>query len=89
MSQLTLNEPIQVLVDFRPSAHRLKPTVVVPRAFLWRNRRYLIKLLNLVHYEKQGATTLYYFSVSTETNTYKLSFNNSTLEWHLVEVWHE
>ena len=87
MSQLELNEPVQVLVDFRPSAHRLKPTVVMPRAFLWRNRRYLIHSLNLVHHEKQGEATVYYFSVSNQTNTYKLSFNNSTLEWRLVEIY--
>lgn len=92
VGQLKLNEPIQVLVDFRPSirfgSHQ-GPIKVIPRAFVWNNRRYVINSLHLVHKEKQGDATLYYFSVSTDTNTYTLLFNSVTLEWHLVEIWHE
>ena len=90
--QLELNEPIQVLVDFRPSVHlgvKRGPVKAIPRAFIWKNRRYLIQSLNLVHQEKQGDAILYYFSVSTDTNTYKLVFHNLTLEWRLVEIWSE
>ena len=87
---LELNEPIQVLVDFRPSeGPERSRRAAIPRAFIWKNRRYLIQSLNLVHQEKQGEATLYYFSVSTDTNTYKLVFHNLTLEWRLVEIWSE
>ena len=91
MSQLELNEPIQVLVDFRPAAgpEQSRRIKAIPRAFIWKNRRYLIQSLNLVHQEKQGDAILYYFSVSTDTNTYKLVFHNLTLEWRLVEIWSE
>lgn len=106
MAQIELNEPVQVLVDFRPAAglahstssgrsehwsksEQSRRTKVIPRAFLWKNRRYLINSLNLVHKQKQGDAVIYYFSVSTDTNTYKLSFNNLTLEWYLVEIWNE
>jgi len=96
MGQLTLDEPIQVLVDFHPSpissqtgAGQARRPKVIPRAFLWKNRRYLIQSLSLVYQEKQGDAIIYYFSVSTDTNTYKLSFHNLTLEWRLVEAWYE
>jgi hypothetical protein len=92
MAQIELNEPIQVLVDFRPSARfgsQHGPIKVIPRAFLWKHRRYVINSLNLVHKEKEGDVIMYYFSVSTDTNTYKLAFNNLTLEWNLVEIWDE
>ena len=95
MAQLELNEPVQVLVDFRPArVGGVNPTAsrrvhAIPRAFIWKNRRYLINSLNLVHKQKEGDALIYYFSVSTATNTYKLAFNNLTLEWHLVEIWNE
>jgi hypothetical protein len=89
MQRTKINEPIRVLVDFSSSTVKVRPLPVIPRAFLWKNRRYLVRSLNLIHHEKQGDATVYYFSISTDTNTYKLVFNNLTLEWRLVEIWHE
>ena len=89
--QRTLNEPIRILVEFRPiePAGRRRGTLAIPRVFLWRNRRYLVTSLNLIHTERQGEATVYYFSVSAEGTTYTLSFHNVRLEWHLVHVWEE
>ncbi len=74
-----INEPIQVFAEFTKKGPR-------PYLFKWKNRDYKIKTLNFVHTSKQGNKTLFHFSVSTDTNMYKITFDPTTLTWTLDEI---
>lgn len=73
------DEPINVWVFF-------KNTEIHPYVFFWKNRRIKIDSVNLVHSSKEGANTLYHFSVSSEGNFYRLKFDLRRLKWFLEAV---
>ncbi len=73
-----IHEPIEVLVSFGQSN-------ISPLFFRWGNRQYKIKKVNMVHIERQGRAKLFHFSVTDETNYFKLTFNGETLQWMLSE----
>ena len=77
-----VNEPVEVRVDF------LGPHVL-PRAMYWNRRLYPIKNVNMVHSTQEGATKLFFFSVSDQINYFKLRFNTDSLEWRLIEMYAE
>jgi len=78
----TINEPIKVLVSF--AQQKMQPLV-----FSWRGRKYPIKKINLVHWQKQGNDKLYHFSVSDDANYFKLSFSTRDFSWRLEELYTE
>ena len=75
-----IDQPIQVVASFAGKK-------VVPHSFVWGQRRYTVKSVNLVHTEGSGARVLFHFSVSDEANTFKLCFNPRDLTWRLEEVY--
>jgi hypothetical protein len=75
-----IDQPIQVNASFADRK-------VVPRSFVWGQRRYTVKSVNLVHTEGGGATVRFHFSVSDEANTFNISFNPRSLSWRLVEMY--
>lgn len=77
-----VNDPVDVTVDF--SWPRVRP-----KKIRWNNRDYILERVNLIHATHEGDKKLYYFSVSDRTNLFKLRFESDTLEWRLVEIYHE
>lgn len=75
-----INEPVEVRVDFCG-------TRILPRAMHWNNQIYRIRHVNMVHSTQEGATKLFFFSVSDATNYFKLQLNTANLEWKLVELY--
>ncbi|MBU0645987.1 hypothetical protein KJ611_00720 [Patescibacteria group bacterium] len=81
MHQL-LNDPVDVIVSF--SDNRVRP-----KKLRWDQREYEIKQVNLIHTATEGAKRLFFFSVSDETNFFKLRLDTELLEWRLVELYTE
>lgn len=81
MHEIT-NEPISIIVHFDQNK-------VLPLYFKWRNRRYKIDRLNLVHKKRDGKDTIYYFNVTDKTNYFKLSFSTKDLGWKMEELYYD
>jgi len=77
-----LNDPISILVSFSQDK-------VLPLFFKWRNKKYKIEKLNLVHKKRDGKDTIYYFNVSDNANYFKLSFSTKDLAWKIEELYFE
>lgn len=75
-----INEPIDVISKF--SENKL-----IPLKFLWHNREYFVKKINLAYSAREGQSKLYYFAVSDEANYFKLQFNSENLNWTLLETY--
>lgn len=74
MKAETAIETVEVIVSFDRNG-------VFPRILKWGKHRYKILKVNLVHTIKEGAVRIYFFSVSDDTNAWKLGFNTETLIW--------
>ncbi len=59
---------------------------IMPREFIWRNRRYKIKEITYNWRERKGRERISFFSVSTGADLYQISFNNITFGWRLNRV---
>ena len=77
-----INEPIEVLVSFANDK-------VLPLYFKWRNKRYKIEKLNLIHHQRDGEGKIYYFNVTDKVNYFKLSFSTNNLAWRIEELYCE
>ena len=100
-----LNEPIEVLAQFKnsapiqPASRKLKMASVsqlmqykkqvIPLFFKWRNKTYKIEKINLVHKERDGNDKIYYFSVSDNANYFRLAFFTRDLSWRIEELYYE
>jgi hypothetical protein len=76
-----INEQIEVLAKFTQEK-------VSPLQFKWRSKIYRIEKLNLMHMEKKGADKIYFFSVSDEANSFRLSFSTRDLSWRIEELYY-
>ena len=74
-----LNEKIQVLALF-------KAAKIYPRMFIWNNKKYKIKNITYNWQERQGSEVVNYFSVSTGTDLYQISFNNTSYSWKIDKI---
>jgi hypothetical protein len=74
-----LNERIQVLAFFNGGK-------ITPRLFIWNNKKYKIKSITYNWQERQGETTINYFSVDTGFDLYQISFNNTSLGWRIDKI---
>ena len=77
-----VQEPIQVLVSFGHNQ-------ILPLFFRWRNKKYKVEKLNLVHKKRDGKEMIYYFNVSDKTNYFKLAFFTKDLNWSIEELYWE
>lgn len=75
----SLDEPIEVLAYF-------KAAKIQPQSFSWKNKSYEIKRINYNWQERRGQETINYFSVSTTTNLYQISFNNTSFGWRIDKI---
>lgn len=79
--QNEINSPISVVAAFKNKS-------VVPLFFKFEGRTYKIKNIDLVYPMREGSVDFMSFSVSDKNdNSYKLKFNQKTLEWILEEIW--
>lgn len=76
-----INEPVEVFVGFFKKKVR-------PLVFRWRNHKYTINKVNLVHVSYEGKDKIYYFSVTDNANYFKLRFNTESLDWKLMELYY-
>ena len=73
---IELCEPVNVWVFFKKGE-------ITPYVFFWNKRRIAIDKVNLVHQSREGANTMYHFSVSSGGNFYRLGFDTINLKWIL------
>jgi hypothetical protein len=74
-----LNERIEVFAWF-------KNAKIYPRIFIWKAKKYKIKKVNYNWQERQGAERMSFFSVSTGTDLYQISFNNASYAWKIDKI---
>lgn len=79
MEQTEVNESISVLASFKGG----QPT---PLFFKRNGRKIRLESINLKYDYQIGETRVYAFSASAGGNTYKITFNNKSLQWILEEV---
>lgn len=79
MTYEKIQEPIEVMAVFHKEHAE-------PMTFKWGTRYYQINQVNLVHSEHDGREMIYYFSVSSDTAAYRLSFRTKSLKWMLEEM---
>jgi hypothetical protein len=74
----SFSEPVDALVIYRRGApHPLL------QAFRWKNRRYDVSSVHLVHQEKQGETTYLCYSVDCGGDTFFLRLNTQRGVWQI------
>jgi len=76
-----INQKIDVLVAFTQKN-------VVPLYFKWSNRRYKVDKVNMIHENFEGKNKFYFFSVTSQNNFFKLSFNTNKNKWKLEEAYY-
>jgi len=74
-----INQPIDVLCAFVKGK-------AMPVYFRWDNKRYKVDKVNLVHSTRNGRDKNYFYSVSENTNYYKLCFSTERNNWTLSEA---
>ena len=70
---------IEVLAHFKPGGG-LRPQIIK-----YGGRKYPIKQVSLVHSITDGAVRIYFFSVSDDTNFWRLGFNTQNLRWWIED----
>ncbi|HUT21957.1 MAG TPA: hypothetical protein VMX18_00950 [Candidatus Bipolaricaulota bacterium] len=78
----TINQPIEVIAAFTKNK-------IIPLFFKWRDKRYKIRKINLVHSASRGKNKLYFFSVNDAANYFKLCFDTGKGAWQLLELYYE
>jgi len=81
-----VHEPIRVAVDFIP-ANAKTSSKVIPLAFMWAQKKYVVKKVNLVYKRRQGTRNLWCFAVSDTANSYVLLYDPESLQWTLDELY--
>ena len=76
-----INQQIEVLVVFMRDR-------VMPLSFSWNNKKYSINKVNLVNSERIGSDKVYYYSVSSNGDYFKLCFNTESNKWLLAEAFY-
>jgi hypothetical protein len=59
---------------------------IVPKWFVWEERKYEVKTVNYNWLDQQGREKLHCFSVSDGTNNYELVFHAEKTIWKLIKV---
>ena len=77
-----VDEAVEVVTVF-------KTNKVFPSILKWNGRIYKINKVNMVHKVWEGDILTHIFSVSDNTNFFRLLFNTSDLQWRLDQVYSE
>lgn len=60
---------------------------ITPLAFKWGQKKYTVKKINLTYPKYQGQTKLWYFSITTPSDTFLLSYNTRSFNWFLEQIY--
>jgi hypothetical protein len=60
-----------------------------PRKFQWKQKTYPIDQITLISNMKNGGVRQRFYSIMSNGNMYRLSFNRDDESWFLEEVWCE
>lgn len=71
-----LSDPINVWAFFKKGE-------ITPYVFFWNNRRITIDKINLIHQSKGSEGLMLHFSISANSNFYRLGFDTASLKWFL------
>lgn len=74
-------QQIDVLVAFMKNK-------VLPLSFRCQNKKYSVKKVNMVYSKWFGRNKWYYFTVSSNDDHFKLSFNTENNKWFLEEAYY-
>jgi len=77
-----IKEPVSVSLIFD---HRKRKTLI--SHVLWHNQPYKITNQGLHHTYKQGSTLIHVFSVASDTISFRLVLDSSSLIWILEETY--
>lgn len=58
----------------------------LPWCIKWKNKRYFVKKLTMLHQYYEGRTLIHVFSVFTGSMYFRLEFNTQSLQWWLKET---
>ena len=78
-NSIKVDEPIRVLASFDNGKINI-------HFFCYQERIYKVKRLNLFHIKKDENEKTYHFAVSSENNSYAISYNPASLAWRLEEI---
>ncbi len=76
------HDPVKVLAVFDGER-------VQPKAFKWGAHTYTIAKVTNVHSTFDGRERIFFFSLATETEFFRIEFHTETLTWLLVEHYQE
>lgn len=81
-----VDEPVEVLVGFkrRPGAIR-----VLPYRLNWRGNQYKLDIMGLHHPARKGVNRIHLFEFTSGNTKFKVEMDSETLEWRLVEIYHD
>tara|TARA_Y100000590_G_C15613684_1_gene974876 strand:+ start:268 stop:516 length:249 start_codon:yes stop_codon:yes gene_type:complete len=77
-----VNDPIDVIAVF-------KGTYAEPKVIKWNRRKYRIQSVDFKHSIIEGDRRMHYFSVSNASNYMKIRLDTETLQWRILEIYHE
>jgi hypothetical protein len=80
MEQTELNEKIEVLAKFEKGG-------LAPLAFKQGGRLIKVESIDLKYNYRSGGVDFYSYSISSGSNSYKITYNAKELGWRLEEVW--
>ena len=80
MSNVTkLNDRVDVIAVFTSKRN-------YPFSFSWGGRKYVVEKVNLVYSRQSGNGLIISYSVTAQSNFFKLSFYTKEMEWRLEEM---
>ncbi len=72
-------DPIEVGAVFRRGK-------LIPRCFVWQQRKYPITEVTYYWQDKEGEAVLHFFSVTDGVNLYQIHLNNRQMIWRLDKM---
>ena len=82
MQITTTNIPTDVIAGFTKEGAK-------PLVFKYAGKKWVVEKVNLVYEQRTGDGKLVYFSVTSQSNYFKLVFETNNLRWRIEEVYHE
>ncbi len=79
-----IDEPIKVGVVF--GANCIGGKKIKPVWFIWKERQYHIKEVTYTWTNREGSTSVHYFSVTDGQNLYEIAYNTEAMVWMLMAV---
>ena len=79
-----IDEPIKVGVVF--GANCIGGKKIKPVWLIWKEKQYHIKEVTYTWTNREGSTSVHYFSVTDGQNLYEIAYNTEAMVWMLMAV---